>query len=89
MNPVRWLLPGALVGAAEFFLTKAIAKRALQGQTPILLLVGKIASYAAILLPMFFLLGRDSAMWAGIGAGAGVLVCGIVLAVYTLVKEKR
>lgn len=89
MLPVLWLLPGILCGAGEFFLTRIIAVRVLRGQTPVLLLVGKLASYAAILLPVFFLLPRDSAMWFGIGAGAGVLSFGMVLAVYTLVKEKR
>lgn len=89
MVPVLWLLPGILCGAGEFLLTSLIAKRVLQGQTPVLLLVGKLASYAAILLPVFFLLPRGSAMWFGIGAGGGVFVFGIVFAVYTLVKEKR
>ncbi len=70
-------------------MTGFIVKRMLQGEMPALLLIGKLASYAAILLPVFFLLPRDSAMWFGIGAGGGVLVFGIILAVYTLVKEKR
>lgn len=89
MNPVLWLLPGVAFGAAEFFLTALIAKRVLQGQTPVLLLVCKLASYAAILLPVFFLLPHGSASRFGIGAGGGVLVFGIVFAVFTLVKEKR
>lgn len=89
MNPVLWLLPGVVFGAAEFFLTALIANRVLRAQTPMLLLVCKLASYAAILLPVFFLLRRDSAMWFGIGAGGGVLAAGLIVAVRTLVKEKR
>ncbi len=89
MSPILWLLPGVLVGAGEFFLTKLIANRVLQGQTPILFMVGKLASYAAILLPVFFLLPHDKAMWFGIGAGGGVLVVGLIFAVITLIKEKR
>ena len=89
MNPVLWVLPGAVVGAAEFFLTKAISTRVLQGKTPILLLCGKLASYAAILLTIFFLLPRDGATWLGIGAGGGVLIVGLVFAFAALVKEKR
>ena len=88
MHPFLWLLPGAVCGAAEFVLTKIIAGRVLQGKTPILLLVVKLASYAAILLPVFFLLANDKAMWFGIGAGAGILLAGFVLAVFAL-KEKR
>jgi hypothetical protein len=84
-----WLISGVLCGASEFLLTGFIVKRMLQGEMPALLLIGKLASYAAILLPVFFLLPRGSAMWFGIGAGGGVLVFGIILAVYTLVKEKR
>lgn len=89
MNPVLWLLPGALVGAAEFFLTKVISGRVLQGKVPILLLCAKLASYAAILLPVFFLLPRGSAMWFGIGAGGGVLAAGLIFAMLALAKEKR
>ena len=89
MHSVLWILPGILCGAGEFVLTGIIARRVLQGRTPILLLVGKLASYAAILLPAFFLLPRESAMWFGIGAGGGVLAAGLILAVRTLVKEKR
>ena len=86
---IIWLLSGVLCGASEFLLTRIIVKRSLQGQMPMLLLVGKLASYAAILLPVFLLLPRDSAMWFGIGAGSGVLVSGLILAVYTLVKGKE
>lgn len=89
MQPILWLLPGVVVGAGEFVLTGVIAKRVLQGQTPVLLLVCKFASYAAILLPVFFLLSRSGAMWFGIGMGGGVLAAGLVFAVSTLVKEKR
>ncbi len=89
MNPILWLLPGAICGAAEFFLTKVISGRVLQGKTPILLLVFKLVSYAAILVPVFFLLPRAGATWFGIGAGGGVLAAGSVFAVLTIVKEKR
>ncbi len=89
MNPILWLLPGVLVGAAESVLTGAIAKRVLRGQMPVLLLVGKVASWAAILLSVFFLLSRSGAMWFGIGAGGGVLAAGLSISVYTLAKEKR
>ena len=89
MNPVLWLLPGILVGAAEFFLTKVIAGRVLHGKVPILLLCGKLASYAAILLPVFFLLSHERAMWFGIGVGGGILAVGLVFAVVVLMQEKR
>ena len=89
MNPVLWILPGILAGAVESFLTKVLASRVLQGKVPVLLLCGKVVSYAAILVPVFFLLPRESAMWFGIGAGGGVLAAGLVFAVTTFVKEKR
>lgn len=89
MNPALWLFPGVLVGAAEFLFTKVIAGRVLQGKIPVLLLCVKLASYAAILLPVFFLLPPEKAMWFGIGTGGGILIAGLVFAVVTLVKEKR
>ena len=66
-----------------------VEKRMLQGEMPALLLIGKLASYAAILLPVFFLLPRGSAMWFGIGAGGGVLAAGLIFAMLALAKEKR
>ncbi|MBQ7542976.1 MAG: hypothetical protein IJT44_11870 [Clostridia bacterium] len=89
MGPILWLLPGALFGAAEFFLTKVIAGRVLSGRTPILLLCAKLASYAAVLVPVFLLLPSAAAKWFGIGAGSGVLAVGTVCAVLAILKEKR
>ena len=68
------LLLGVLFGAAEFALTKAIADRATTGKPPIVPTVVKVASYAAVLLPVFLCAPRDFSVWFGVGAGAGLLL---------------
>lgn len=83
------MLLGTLLGAAEFFLTKAITQRAMSGRTPALLLVLKLASYAATLLPVFFLTERAFAIRFGIGVGAGMLGTGLIVSIYTILREKR
>ena len=89
MSPILWLLPGALFGAAEFFMTKVIAGRVLSGKTPVLLLFLKLASYAAVLVPVFLLLSSAAAKQFGIGAGSGVLAFGVIYSVFMILKEKR
>lgn len=86
---VLFLLPGIVFGAAEFYLTKVIADRALGGRTPLLLVVLKLASYAAVLVPVFLLLSRENSLWFGIGAGGGVLLGGVAIFAILKLREKR
>lgn len=83
------LLLGVLFGAAEFFWTKAITDKAMAGKPPIVWTIAKLASYAAVLLPVFFLVPRAFAVRFGIGAGAGVLAAGLILFAYKVISEKR
>ena len=89
MLHVLWLLPGFLFGAAEFFLTRSIVRRVTDGHPIALRVVLKILSYAAVLLPVFFLLPQKHALWFGIGAGAGLPIVGVVVCVRDLKREKR
>ena len=83
------LLLGAVFGAAEFFVTKAMTDKAMAGKVPVVWVLVKIASYAAVLLPVFFLAQRDFAVRFGIGAGAGLLAAGLLFFAYKVILEKR
>ena len=83
------LLLGVALGAAEFFLTKAIVSRAMAGKAPVVLLLLKLASYAATLLPVFFCTERAFAIRFGIGVGAGMLGTGLIVSVCSILRETR
>ena len=89
MNPLLWLLPGFVFGAAEFFFTKATVSRVLAGKLPVVWVIVKILSYAAVLVPVFLLLPRESAIRFGIGAGGGLLLAGLIVFAYAILREKR
>ena len=83
------LLLGLAFGAAELRLTKAIVDRATAGKTPVAWVVVKVLSYAAVLLPVFWLLPRPVAVWFGAGVGAGLPLCALSLFTWRHVREKR
>ena len=83
------LLPGAVFGAAEMWLTKVIVERATAGKSPVVWVVAKVVSYTAVLLPIFLLLPRTTAIWFGVGVGAGLPLCALVLTACRLFREKR
>ena len=89
MHALFFLFPGLVFGAAEFFLTKAITDRVTGGKLPALLIVLKIVSYAAVLVPVFLLLAREKSIWFGVGAGGGVLLGGLGYFVFTILQKKR
>ena len=82
------LLLGVLFGAAELWLTKATVDRAMAGKMPVLWIVAKVVSYAAVLLPVFFLLPRAFAIWFGVGVGAGLPVCALSLFAWRSIRER-
>ena len=83
------LLLGVLFGAAEFFLTKWVVQRAGAGKLPVLPLLAKLVSYAAVLIPVFLLTPSYFAIRFGIGAGAGVLGVGLIVFLNNHLREKR
>lgn len=89
MKTILWLLPGLVFGAAEFFLTKAVADRTLRGKLPAAQIVLKIISYAAVLVPVFLLLPREKSIWFGVGAGGGILLGCLVFFVSMILRKKR
>ena len=82
------VLLGVVFGAAEFGLTKAITDRATSGKAPVVWLVVKIVSYAAVLLPVVFRAPRDLALWSGVGAGAGLLIVTLVFFICKTVGKR-
>ena len=84
-----FLLPGLVFGAAEFFLLRAIINRAMDGRSFLVALMIKLISYAAILVPVFMIRNTLYTVYFGIGAGAGLIVAGLVWFLRYTLKEKR
>ena len=85
-----FLLPGIVFGVAEFFLLKTIASRAANGRNFMIALIVKILSYAAILVPVLMFRNTTYTMFFGIGAGAALLIVGLVWFIrYSLQNEER
>ena len=80
MTKLLGVLPGIVFGAAEFFLTKAMTDRVMAGKPPAGFVIGKIVSYAAVLLPVTKLGVHDLVrLLIMVPAGAAIYVGGSLL----------
>lgn len=86
---ILFALLGVLLGFAEFFLTKAISVRALNGKKFLPILGLKMLSYGVILLVAYLLWKHGYTIVYGVGLGAGVLASALLYFIYNIIKEKR
>lgn len=83
------ILPGVLLGAGEFFLTRVISVRVLNGGKFLPLLLLKLLSYAGIFTLIFFLVKAGMVISFAAGLGGGILASALLYSIYTILKEKR
>lgn len=80
---------GIIFGAVEFLLTKTVSDRVMQQKKFLLPLIAKLLSYGVVLVIALFVLKSDFIVPFGVSAGGSLLVTGLIVSIYHIVKEKR
>lgn len=80
---------GIVFGAVEFLLTKVVTDRVMKGQKFLLPLLLKLGSYGVVLAIGLLALKSNFIVPFGVSAGGSLLVTGLIVSIYHIVKEKR